>query len=262
MKIKPGQDFFRIGKVRIFITSTSDAIQRIKVAITNRQTGYVCISNMRTVVIANTDDSYHKVMENSLFNTPDGTPLVWCGKLWGLKKVQRACGPHIFEAMLKDKKSGLKHFFLGDTEETLSKLREKCAKDYGTNIVGSFSPPFKPLEEYDVKGIAQMINESGANIVWTSLRAPKQDYLGALITPYLKEGVIVVGVGAAYRYILGEYNQPDGIMQKLGLAGFFFRKGTVPLSKQIRWYIKHSLYLLKFSLSIIWKRIIGCDYWV
>ena len=258
---KSKQDFYRIGRVRISITNNKEVIEMIKDIVSAQIKGYVCISNMRTVVIANSDDSYQKVMENSLFNTPDGTPLVWCGKLWGLKKVQRACGPHIFEEMLKDKDSGLKHFFLGDTEDTLAKLTDKCKNNFKTEVVGAYSPPFKPLEEYNIEEIAKMINDSGANVVWTSLRAPKQDFLGAMLTPYLNEGIVVIGVGAAFRYILGEYREPKGFMQKIGLAGILFKRANTSTLERIKWYFKHSFYLAKFSVSILAKRLSGRPYW-
>lgn len=43
-----------------------------------------------------------------------------------------------------------------------------------------------------------MINGSGANLVWTALRAPKQDYFNSMLVPYLNDGIICVGVGAAF----------------------------------------------------------------
>ena len=213
------QQFFRIGRTRISITDEDKAIQTVLDAIHRNEKGYVCISTLRTVPIANRDDKYWEVMENSLMNTPDGTPLVWCGHWWGLKQVQRACGPHIFPRMLKLKGKGLKHFFLGDTEETLATLTKKAAEEFGAEVVGSYSPPFAPLEEYDFEAIAKMINESGATIVWTSLRAPKQDYLDAKLTPYLNDGIVCVGVGAAFRATIGGIKAPDGFWQKMGLAG-------------------------------------------
>ena len=76
------KDFFRVGRVRISVTDEDSAIQTIKEAIHKKVKGYVCISTLRTVPIANRDDSYQEVMENSLMNTPDGTPLVWCGHWW------------------------------------------------------------------------------------------------------------------------------------------------------------------------------------
>jgi len=254
-------DFFRIGRVRISVTDEDRAINVIKDAIHQEVKGYVCVSTLRTVPIANRDDSYQEVMENSLMNTPDGTPLVWCGHWWGLKQVQRACGPHIFPRILKDKDPQLKHFFLGDTVETLTALTKKATDEFGAQVVGSYSPAFAPLEEYDIEGIAKMINESGATIVWTSLRAPKQDFLDAKLTLYLNDGIVCVGIGAAFRALLGGINAPDGFFQKIGLAGLVFRREGFTFWMQMNWYLEHIGYLVKYFFTIYWRRLTGKKYY-
>lgn len=253
--------FFRIGRVRISITDEDKAIGDIKKYIQKKQGGYICISTLRTVVIANKDDEYQKVMENSLMNTPDGTPLVWCGHWWGLKEVQRACGPHIFPRILKDKDPILKHFFLGDTDETLASLTKKATEEFGALVVGCYSPPFAPLEEYNMQDIAKKINESGANIVWTSLRAPKQDILNARLLPLLNDGIVLIGVGAAFRSVIGGLRQPDGILQKMGLAGLKFRRKGASWWYLGKWYLKHVIHLTKYFLIINWKRVLGKKYY-
>ncbi len=261
MKYIDEHDFFRIGRTRVSVTNEDCAINSIKEAIHHKQKDYVCISTLRTVVIANKNDKYQEVMENSLMNTPDGTPLVWCGHWWGLKQVQRACGPHIFPRMLKDKDPQLKHFFFGDTEETLAALTKKATEEFGANVVGSYSPPFKPLREYDLKGMAKMINDSGATIVWTALRAPKQDILNSMIIPYLNNGIVMVGVGAAFRSVLGVLRQPDGILQKLGLAGLLFKRPESSWWNEFKWYVQHTLYLIKYFFIIKWRRLVGMKYY-
>lgn len=255
------KDFFRIGRVRISVTDEEHAIQTIKDTIKRKEKGYVCISTMRTVPIANQDDSYQDVMENSLINTPDGTPLVWCGHWWGLKQVQRACGPHIFPRMLKDENPDLKHFFLGDTEETLAALTKKASEEFSANVVGSYSPPFAPLEEYNFEDLAKKIHESGATIVWTALRAPKQDYLNAMLTKYLNDGIVCVGVGAAFRSVLGVLKQPDGFLQKIGLAGLLFKRPESSWWKEIKWYAEHIIYLIKYFFIIKWRKLTGKKYY-
>lgn len=254
-------DYFRIGRVRISITNEDKAIEDIKNLIHNKQGGYICISTLRTVVIANKDDDYQSVMENSLMNTPDGTPLVWCGHWWGLKQVQRACGPHIFPRMLKEKDKELKHFFLGDTDETLAALTKKATEEFGAHVVGSYSPPFAPLEEYDIESIAEMINASGANVVWTSLKAPKQDFLNAKLVPYLNKGVVCIGVGAAFRSVLGKLKQPDGFLQKIGLAGLKFRRKNTSWWYLCKWYLKHLIHLIKYFFVIKRQRVLGKNYY-
>ena len=255
------KDFYRIGRVRISVTTEDHAISSIKEAIQNRQKGYVCISTLRTVPIANRDDKYWNVMENSLMNTPDGTPLVWCAHWWGLKQVERACGPHIFPRMLKMKDAGLKHFFLGDTEETLAALTKKASQEFGADVVGSYSPPFAPLEEYDFKAIAKMIHDSGANIVWTALRAPKQDFLNAMLVPYLNDGIVCLGVGAAFRSVIGELRQPDGFLQKIGLAGLLFKRKDSSWWNEMKWYAEHIKYLCSYYFEIKRKKIQGKKYY-
>lgn len=255
------KDFFRIGRVRISVTDEERAIQTIKDTIKRKEKGYVCISTMRTVAIANENDCYQYVMENSLINTPDGTPLVWCGHWWGLKQVQRACGPHIFPRILKDENPELKHFFLGDTEETLASLTKKASEEFSANVVGSYSPPFVPLEEYNFEDLAKMIHESGATIVWTALRAPKQDYLNAMLTKYLNDGIVCVGVGAAFRSVLGVLKQPDGFLQKIGLAGLLFKRPESSWWKEIKWYAEHVIYLIQYFFIIKWRKITGKKYY-
>lgn len=253
------EDFFRIGRTRISITDESKAIRTIISAIDSNQKGYVCVSTLRTVPIANRDDRYWAVMEKSLMNTPDGTPLVWCGHWWGLKQVQRVCGPHLFPRMLKIK--GYKHFFLGDTEETLLALKKKAKDEFGAEVVGTYSPPFSPLNEYDFGSIAKIINDSGANLVWTAMRAPKQDLFNSMLVSYLNDGVVCVGVGAAFRSVIGQLRQPDGILQKLGLAGLLFKRPESSWWDEIKWYAEHIIYLIKYFFLIMWKRLVGKKYY-
>ena len=250
---------YRIGKVYISATNIDEVINKILEYIHQGITGYICVSNMRTTVVAYQVKKYMQVMKNSLMNIPDGTPLVWCARMWGIKDAQRTCGPDVFATMLKQKGKEYRHFFLGDTDETLNALKEKCINEYGITVSGVYSPPFKPLEEYDIAALAKMINDSGATIVWLSLRAPKQDYLAAMLEPHLN-GKVIIGVGAAFRFLLGEYKSPKGFLQKIGLAGLLCLRNT-SFFKELWWYLKHACFLLFFLLQILSWRVIGkkCD---
>ena len=244
-------DSYRIGKVPVHVTTIPDVCTRILSAIAGGEKGYVCVSNMRTVVAADRDPAYLDVMEHSLLNVPDGTPLVWCGKASG-KPVERVVGLDLFTTLLK---SGVRQFFLGDTEETLASVTEKAASD-GCPVAGQYSPPFAPLEEYDLQGIAERINASGAQLVWTSLRAPKQDFLAARLLPFLDEGIVLVGIGAAFRLYLGEYRLDRGWLQSVGLGGFKMRRGTT-IWKEMGWYIVHGAYLFRYLTEILFRRLTG-----
>lgn len=250
---------YRIGKVYISATNIDEIVKIVSENIYQGITDYICVSNMRTTVVAYQMKEYMQVMKNSLMNIPDGTPLVWCARMWGIKNAQRTCGPDVFTALLEQKGEEYRHFFLGDTDETLNALKEKCINEYGITVSGVYSPPFKPLEEYDIPSLAKMINDSGATIVWLSLRAPKQDYLAAMLKPHLN-GKVIIGVGAAFRFLLGEYKPPKGFLQKIGLAGLLCLRNT-NFFKELWWYIKHACFLLLFLFQIVGWRMMGkkCD---
>ena len=101
------QNSYRIGKTYISATTPADAQSRIEQAALSGQGGYVCVSNMRTVVYANKHDDYRAVMDNAFMCLPDGMPLVWMAKLWGLKNVHRTTGPDLMVAMLSATTKGL-----------------------------------------------------------------------------------------------------------------------------------------------------------
>lgn len=250
---------YRIGKTFISITSQKDAQARIAQAVKQGKNAYICVSDPRTVDLASKDEKYHDVMENSMMNTPDGQPTLWAARLWGLRNVERTMGPILFQEMIENPCSGLKHFLLGDTDETLAAIVKK-ATEKNAQIVGTYSPPFCKLDEYDYKGMAKMINESGADIVWTAMRAPKQDYLNINLLPYLDKK-ICIGVGAAFRFYLGEYKMAPPLIKKLGLMGLYWGRKGQPWGKFIWGYLTDNMPFLWHLAKIPFRRLAGKKYY-
>lgn len=253
------QNKYRIGKTFISITNPIDAQERIKASVEAGGGTYVCVSDPRTVDLAAKDPKYREVMANSLMNTPDGQPTLWAARLWGLKNVERTMGPILFQNMITNPSSGLKHYLLGDTDETLNKIVEK-AKGCNALIVGRYSPPFCKLEEYDYADIAKMINESGADLVWIAMRAPKQDYFAVNILPYLDKKVCI-GVGAAFRFYLGEYKMAPPLIRKLGLMGIYWGRKGQSWGAFIKGYLSDNMPFLWHLAKIPFRRLAGKKYY-
>lgn len=245
---------YKIGKVYGTITNPEDSLEQVKTAVRDGCNNYICVASIRSIFTANGNHNYAKVLNNALMVLPDGMPLVWVARVWGLKQVRRTAGPELFLNLLMDPTNGIKHFLLGDTEETLSAMKIKYA---GSLIVGSYSPPFCKVEDFDYAAIAKMIKESGANIVWVALQAPKQDFFSTMLLPYL-EHTLCIGVGAAFRFSLGEYSMPPMIFQKLGLTGLFWRK----IDKKVLNDYRHAIPCV---ISILWtafyRRLRGEKYY-
>ena len=117
--------------------------------------GYVCVSNMRMVMYADKHPEYAELMENSFMNLPDGMPLTWCGRWWGVKTCQPNMRPELFQNMLAYSDNSLKHYLLGNTQDVLDEIVSKYNTGYQNKIVGAYSLPFAKVDEFDYEGIAE-----------------------------------------------------------------------------------------------------------
>mgnify|MGYP004438712045 CR=1 FL=1 len=248
---------FRVGKV--FISCVTPQMAELKIDETLKSKGkeYICISTARTVNTANSDADYQKIMNNSLLNTTDGMPLIWCARLWGLKNVKRTMGPALFNSILSSGKP-YRHFLIGDTIETLTEVTKHYTCKYGARIVGTVSPPFCRVDEFDYECYAEMINSAKADIVWVSMTAPKQDFFSAKILPLLDNGKVCIGVGAAFRYNLKGYKEPNKLVQNLGLTSFVLRGIKFSTIKKL---FAIGLGILPCMVNIVYRRLIGKKYY-
>lgn len=249
---------FRIHKTFISRTNPEDAMSRITDAAIKGTGGYICVSNMRTVRFAGKDEKYRQLMHDSFMNWPDGTPLSWCGKWWGLKDVSFTNGPATFKKMLLNGDQRIKHFLLGDTQEVLDGIVKKYKTDGGANIVGVYSPPFAPLEEYDFDAIEKMIRESGANIVWSAMTAPKQDFFDQIMSKRMPD-VLFIGVGRAFRISIDMVKEAPEWAQKSGMGGMFISKKN-PLAR-IWSTFRRSFILFGYWVNIKYRKLTGKKYY-
>lgn len=247
------QNSYRIGKTYISATTPADAQSRIEQAALSGQGGYVCVSNMRMVRYAGKNNGYANLMKQSLLNVPDGMPLVWCGRLWDYKNVSRVMGFELMDRVLRNGNNELKHFFLGDTQDVLDALVSKYRGDSNCNIVGAYSLPFADVDDFDYDGIAKMLVDSGANIIWTAMRSPKQDEFNQRLSTVLPN-VVCIGVGRAFRLALGEFKDVPKAAKKFGLSGIWLRKTS--LWNTLNWYFQSCFYLAYYFVQIIILRLI------
>jgi N-acetylglucosaminyldiphosphoundecaprenol N-acetyl-beta-D-mannosaminyltransferase len=68
------------------------------------------------------------------------------------------------------------HFLYGSTPETLVKLKTNLEKKFpGIRIVGTWSPPFRPLTEEEEAELQAIVAECKPDFFWVGLSTPKQE---------------------------------------------------------------------------------------
>lgn len=163
--------------------------------------GYIVVADG---VVANTVHrvpEYRETVAGSLFAICDSSWIpVWIKKIHGVEREQY-CGSAIFKDIVSRRKYRM--FFMGTDQKTLDGLRSELAK-LNPDVEGMtfYELPFLNVEEFDYEGIARMVDNDGAQIIWVALGAPKQCYFMQRLQPHLKSGVMI-GVGAAFKFFSG-----------------------------------------------------------
>lgn len=228
---------YAIGKVRISAVTMDDALRMIEEQVRKGQADYVCVANLRTTILSQKESPFCRIQNDSFITVPDGMPLVWFARLAGVKNVKRVTGPDLMMRVLElSVEKGYSHYFLGDTENTLTEMTQIISNRYPEiEIKGIFSPPFRLLTDREYETIATEINRLKATFVWLALRAPKQERFMVKLLPLLEKSILI-GVGAAFRFLTGEYRHPSRIIQMFGLEGLCWRFGKKRLAELIWWY--------------------------
>lgn len=185
--------------------------------LSNLSGDYICVSNVHTTVTAYEDEEYCRVQNGGILAMPDGGPLASIGQKRGFKNMKRTTGPNLMEETFKiSVLNGYRHYFYGSTDETLEKLYSVLTETYpGIQIVGMYSPPFRPMADDEDKIIVERINQTRPDFVWVGLGAPKQEKWMA--THQGRVRGLMIGVGAGFDYHAGNIDRAPEWMQKSNL---------------------------------------------
>ena len=179
---------------------------------------YVCVTGVHGVMESQSDPELLRIHNESGMTTPDGMPLVWCGRYAGASWMERVYGPDLMLRVCAESvDQGWSHFFYGAGPGVAEELAQALNHRFpGLIVAGVHTPPFRELTEEEVLAIAERINAARPDIVWIGLSTPKQERWMARFRPLLAAPVLV-GVGAAFDIHAGRLSQAPRWMQRSGL---------------------------------------------
>lgn len=244
-----------VGKLGVSATAMEQVLELLDEQIRLRKPAYVCAANLEAAALAQRDPAFCEIENRSLLTVPDGMPLVWCARIQGQSGVRRVTGPDLLIEVLKESvRRGYTHYFYGDTPETLARLESVVHDRFpGVAIKGMHSPPFRELSDLELGQAVAEINRLSPSFVWVGLGCPKQEKWMAQVFPRV-EASILVGVGAAFRFLVGEYRHPPRVLQACGLEGVFWRAWRYPVMG-VKWYSRHVPICVWFLLDAMKRRM-------
>lgn len=213
----------------------------------------VHLVNAYSVALASKDPKLRDVYRDASLVLPDGKPLAFFSRIRN-PDARQVRGPAFFEDVLDlGRGFGLRHFLLGSTHETLSKLESEILMRFpGANIVGRESPPFRPLTRDELELQNAAIASSGADIVWVGLGTPKQDFEAQRLA--METGVTAVAVGAAFDFTAQTKPSAPHWMSAVG-AEWVFRLASEPRRLWRRYLIGNAQFL--WAVLVDWRAPTG-----
>lgn len=207
--------YTEILKTKINITTMDEAVSWIDEHLEELSGKYVCISNVHTTVTAYRDEKYREVQNGSALSLPDGKPLSIVQRYRGYENAGRVPGPDLMpEIFALSEKKGYRHYFYGSKQSTLDALKERLLEKYPKlNIVGMYSPPFRPLTEEEDQEAVERINAVKPDFIWVGLGAPKQEIWMAEHENRVHG--VMLGVGAGFDFHAGTIKRAPKWMQEL-----------------------------------------------
>lgn len=241
---------FNVLGTAVSVLSLEQARDLVLSARGRQRLGYVCLAGVHGVSEARRDENFRRILNDSWLSVPDGMPLVWLGRWHGHGQITRVYGPDLMNAVCDaGRAAGLTHYFYGGVPGVAETLREKLTARFpGLRVVGTFTPPFRPLNPAESAQLRADVAAQQPDVIWVGLSTPKQERFMAEFGPSLDAGLLI-GVGAAFDFHSGAVRQAPRWIQRSGLE-WFFRLCIEPRRLWKRYLINIPLFMGRIFLQL------------
>ncbi len=216
----------------------------------NRESRYVALCNVHSIVTALLDKNHVSDLNAADMTTPDGMPIAWALRKLGFPAQQRINGPDLmWNYCAKAEKTGQKIYFYGSTIAVLSILESKLSAAFPElQIAGMYSPPFRELTAAEDAEVVERLNASGANVIFIGLGCPRQERW--MFQQRGKINAVMIGVGAAFNYHAGTTKRAPVWMQNAGLE-WLHRLASDPKRLWKRYLITNSIFIFAITAQLL-----------
>lgn len=241
---------FKVLGVRVNALQIPEAIAEMQnwIAARNR-CHFIAVTGMHGVTEAQHDRHFKHILNSADLVVPDGMPLVWLGRHYGHALKRRVYGPELMQTFCSLTQSSYRHYFYGGMPGVATLIGDVLHRQFGINLAGNYSPPFRPLSRAEDEEVISLINTVAPDVLWVGLSTPKQerwmyDHRSRLQVP------VVVGVGAAFDFNTGRSQQAPVWMREHGLE-WFFRLLQEPRRLWKRYLIDGSEFTFRVILELL-----------
>ena len=194
------------------------ALARIADALRHRRKGYVCLAGVHGVMEAHRDPDLSAVYAGSALTAPDGMPMVWVGRFYGQRKMERVTGPDLMLEILKRPEfADYTHCLCGGKPGIADELHDSLLTRFpSVRIAGTYTPPFHPFTAEEEQDFLLAMAAMKPDIIWVGISTPKQEQFMARYLDRV-DATLMFGVGAAFDFHTGRIQDCAEWIKRAGL---------------------------------------------
>jgi N-acetylglucosaminyldiphosphoundecaprenol N-acetyl-beta-D-mannosaminyltransferase len=221
----------------------------------HNERAYVAFLGVHGIMEAYRDAALKHILNRALLCNPDGMPLTWIGRLQGFRDMRRVYGPDLMLGLCeRSHNRPWRHFLFGGRPGVAVKLQQNLqARFPGIQIAGTYTPPFRPLDEEDWRDLTAQVEQARPHFFWVGISTPKQEKFMAEALRRKLPCNVLLGVGAAFDFHSGCARQAPRWMMQAGLE-WFFRLTQEPRRLWRRYLILNPWFVWLFFLQRIGLR--------
>ena len=181
----------------------------------------------------------------------DSMPFLRWARRFYYRASDRFYAPDLMlEISSKAKEKGYTFFLYGGNSDAPDKIEAYLKERFdGLNVVGKYSPPFRPLTEEEDQAICEMINRVHPDFIWIGLGSPKQDIWIHEHREKIR-GSILIASGATFDFFSGKIKQAPKVVRDMGFEWLY------RLSQDFRrLWIRYTIYNVIFVIAFILQRL-------
>lgn len=180
--------------------------------------GVVNTISPHSYIEARKDNLFRKALMESDIIIPDGVGIVLAARVLAGKKIVKIAGSDLHEVIINSLNTkGGSCFYLGSSDETLLKIKNRMTTEHPAVRVGTFSPPFREVfSEEENNGMLEAVNSLSPDVLFIGMTAPKQEKW----VHENKENInapLICSIGAVFDFYAGTVQRSGQFWIRMGL---------------------------------------------
>jgi len=219
--------------------------------IRHRIPGFLVTPNVDHVCMFAKNPRFAEAYKRSCLAIPDGQPIMWSSKIFGMPLKQKLSGSDMVWAMSEfAAKNGHSIFLLGGHEGTAAQSAEVLKKTYpGLQVAGVNCPPMGfDKDPKQLQSVIDHLKKAKPDICYVALGAPKQELF---MSHYMETTGIPasIGIGGSFDFVSGRTKRAPVWVQNSGFE-WFWRLSMEPRRLWRRYLIDDLIFFHLFFQEI------------